>query len=216
MGTRNLTMVISNEQTKVAQYGQWDGYPEGQGATILKFLLSLKNDYTKFKEKIDKLRWITDEEAKVIDKLSYEKLETEYPSLNRDTCGDILELIYNGSFKKDKWPNGVVEIKEDVKFLVDSTSFAADSLFCEWCYVVDLDKQTFEVYTGFNHKPLDVNERFINLTNQTEIDEQTTKSFNGNSYYPVGHVKTYSLNDLPSVETFIEEITELTKEPEGA
>jgi len=29
MGTRNLTIVTSNGKTKVAQYGQWDGYPGG-------------------------------------------------------------------------------------------------------------------------------------------------------------------------------------------
>jgi len=28
MGTRHLTMVIQNKEPKVAQYGQWDGYPE--------------------------------------------------------------------------------------------------------------------------------------------------------------------------------------------
>lgn len=30
MGTRNLTMLISDGETKVAQYGQWDGYPGEQ------------------------------------------------------------------------------------------------------------------------------------------------------------------------------------------
>ena len=39
MGTRNLTLVKDKEgKTKVAQYGQWDGYPEGQGSTILNFI----------------------------------------------------------------------------------------------------------------------------------------------------------------------------------
>lgn len=41
MGTRNLTAVYLDGQYKVAQYGQWDGYPEGQGITVLTFLLSL-------------------------------------------------------------------------------------------------------------------------------------------------------------------------------
>jgi hypothetical protein len=38
MGTRHLIKVIYNKETKVAQYGQWDGYPDGQGLTILNFL----------------------------------------------------------------------------------------------------------------------------------------------------------------------------------
>ena len=44
MGTRNLTLVKDKEgKTKVAQYGQWDGYPEGQGSTILNFIRSKEN-----------------------------------------------------------------------------------------------------------------------------------------------------------------------------
>jgi hypothetical protein len=31
MGTRNLTIVIADKKIKVAQYGQWDGYIEGNG-----------------------------------------------------------------------------------------------------------------------------------------------------------------------------------------
>lgn len=37
MGTRGLTMVICDGETKVAQYGQWDHYPEGNGITCLEF-----------------------------------------------------------------------------------------------------------------------------------------------------------------------------------
>ena len=33
MGTRGLTMVVSKGKTRVAQYGQWDHYPSGQGRT---------------------------------------------------------------------------------------------------------------------------------------------------------------------------------------
>jgi hypothetical protein len=39
MGTRNLTKVIDKDGiTRVAQYGQWDGYPEGQGKSMLDFI----------------------------------------------------------------------------------------------------------------------------------------------------------------------------------
>ena len=34
--------------------------------------------------------------------------------------------------------------------LVNEKAFAGDSLFCEWAYVLDLDKETLEIYHGFN------------------------------------------------------------------
>lgn len=57
MGTRNLTMVISQEgEKKVAQYGQWDGYPSGVGASVLAFL---KNEelFEKLKSNLSKVRF---------------------------------------------------------------------------------------------------------------------------------------------------------------
>ena len=35
MGTRHLICAISDDEYRIAQYGQWDEYPEGQGAAIL-------------------------------------------------------------------------------------------------------------------------------------------------------------------------------------
>lgn len=43
MGTRNLTAVYLDGQYKVAQYGQWDGYPEGRGGLIWKSSLGLSS-----------------------------------------------------------------------------------------------------------------------------------------------------------------------------
>lgn len=38
MGTRNVTIIKHNEQERVRQYGQWDGYPTTALAEIVKFL----------------------------------------------------------------------------------------------------------------------------------------------------------------------------------
>ena len=43
MGTRNLTVVVKDGTHKIAQYGQWDGYPSGVGADILTFLADPTN-----------------------------------------------------------------------------------------------------------------------------------------------------------------------------
>src|SRR5574337_1233174 len=57
MGTRNLTAVMMNGEYKVAQYGQWDGYPEGQGKTILEFL-SGDGNIEKLKSALQRVRFL--------------------------------------------------------------------------------------------------------------------------------------------------------------
>ena len=64
MGTRNLTMVISNGETKVAQYGQWDGYPSGNGVIVLEFLTSTNLD--DFKKKLSKVKFMNGNKEKEI------------------------------------------------------------------------------------------------------------------------------------------------------
>ena len=53
MGTRNLTCVVKNGEFVVAQYGQWDGYPDGNGFKILEFLEKINLD--DFNKKVENL-----------------------------------------------------------------------------------------------------------------------------------------------------------------
>lgn len=201
MGTRNLTMVISNGETKVAQYGQWDGYPEGQGAIALDFLVN--TDLNQFKEKLKSVRFMNTTKQKEIDKwlksvgskdgwMTGEQAELyhqKYPLLTRDNGATILEKI--------------MECEEETIWVQDNSEFAADSLFCEWAYVIDLDKNVFEVYQGFNEQPLTKDDRFYYLTPEAEKDNERKKSYGGNSYYPIKLAKTYDLTNLPLEEEFI-------------
>lgn len=189
MGTRNLTMVISNGQTKVAQYGQWDGYPSGQGADCLKFLKSA--DLSVFKEKLNLVRFQTDEDGKEEDEFcknigaadgwmteeQSKKYHAKYPMLNRDHGAKILQLIYENTEKA---------------ILKDASAFAYEGLFCEWAYVIDLDKETFEVYKGFYKRSLKKTERFYSK----ELKD---------GYAPVKNIKEYKLSNLPTEAVFIKE-----------
>ena len=59
MGTRNITFVKFENETKIAQYCQWDGYPTGRGADVLTLmrdvLASGKLDEMKRKLHLSKL-----------------------------------------------------------------------------------------------------------------------------------------------------------------
>lgn len=188
MGTRNLTIVQLNGAYKIAQYGQWDGYPSGNGLIVLNFLKT--HDIEKFCDKVKHAHLVSGEELANywlelgvdINKEQFVSMELSdqfarlHPSLHRDLGAEILEYVYEQEGKVD---------------LKNSLEFAKNSLFCEWAYVIDLDKNTFEVYEGFNKTALDKEDRFY---------------FNGyydNEYYPIKLKKTYELNNLPDEETFL-------------
>lgn len=183
MGTRHLICVVKDKDYKVAQYGQWDGYPGGQGLTVLNFLKKINREL--FERKVADLSWITEEEFKVAE------LHAEmYPENNRDTSAKILPLIQDSD--------------RPIK-LVNQLKFAGDSLFCEWVYVIDLDKNTFEVYEGFNEEPLQNYERFRMFEKRNEsieLDGQVIIQSRQN-YYPVKLVKSFELNNLPSSDEFL-------------
>jgi hypothetical protein len=80
MGTRNVTMVILDQEIKVAQYGQWDGYPTGQGKTVLNFLIKYIDKLDLVKEKMRKLSFLTNEELQALGP----EWKESYPYLGRD------------------------------------------------------------------------------------------------------------------------------------
>ena len=175
MGTRNLTIVRLDGETKIAQYGQWDGYPiGGLGAGLLEVLRGA--DLGQLKELVAGCEWLNQKEIDKINELA--NLKEDYHYLSRDVAGDdLLEFMLKAG--------------ESLK-LVSNEEFADDSLFCEWCYVVDFDLRTFEVFKGFNGEPLSENERFY----KEDIIEEH------NGYYAVKLVKLYDLDKLPSAQTF--------------
>ena len=195
MGTRNLTMVIDGDgQTKVAQYGQWDGYPSGNGVKILDFLRSQMGYFEPFKNALKGVSFMDELDDKSVEKyissigcadgyMTAEQSElftTKYPQLSRDLGMGVLEMI--------------IEAKEPLK-LKDDSDFAGDSLFCEWAYVIDLQESGhLEVYKGFNQIDLTKDDRFYSSTNGSS------------EYKPIKLVAKYRLDDLPTNEEFLNEL----------
>ena len=134
MGTRNLTVVKDLQgTTKIALYGQWDGYPSYSGIQALSFLRG-KTNRDNLLAKLDNVEFITDEECDTL----YKQFETTdwenkdflnaYPGLHRDTGVMILGIVANSS--------GAIKT-------IDNTEFANDSLFCEGIYEVDFSTNKF-------------------------------------------------------------------------
>jgi hypothetical protein len=134
MGTRNLTVVKDKAGTnRIAQYGQWDGYPSYSGIQALEFLRN-KDWQALLQSKLDLVEFVGDEEVDTLYK-QFESTDWEnkdflnaYPGLHRDTGIGILAVV----------ANAIAPIKT-----VDNTEFANDSLFCEGIYEVDFSTNKF-------------------------------------------------------------------------
>ena len=151
MGTRNLTVVKKNGEIKIANYGQWDGYPAGAGQSILD---AISNEYNvkNLNESAANSSWAseeyvnekwrtvgvepTDDDGPFFvpwDKSS--EFESRYPTLGRDLGAGIVGYM--------------VEHPEGIKSM-DSFSFASNP-DCEWAYALDLDNDQIEVYCRYEN-----------------------------------------------------------------
>ena len=139
MGTRHLIEVKLGGELKIAQYGQWDGYPTGQGRWIADFLHK-EMDKVKFKAALRECRWLTPEGC---DRIEVEcpngAWEGKYPWLSRDAGSDVLKHVQDG---------GARELQDDQEFKNDHTS-------CEYHYLIDMDDETVAMNAG---KPIPFSE----------------------------------------------------------
>lgn len=141
--------------------------------------------YRSLEKKIEKYVSFADEtkDKNFLDALTKCKdLNKEYPYASRDMGGKILQYVY--------------DLTNPIK-LFNKYDFAADSLFCEYAYVVDLDKNKFEVYQGFNHEPLTPKDRFYSLTDEKEIQKDSMHRESREKYYPVKLLVSMNLKKLP-------------------
>ena len=182
MGTRHLICVKLDGEYKIAQYGQWDGYPEGAGLEVLKFLRE-RMETNRFTNNL-RQTYLIDVKTmdKIIEEMNYHvpwsTIAKAFPAFDRDTGAEILDIVQAGK----------------ARMLVNQIDFAKDSLFCEWAYVIDLDDLVFQVYKGFNKTKLEDGDRFFFL-------QEDECQYDG--FYPVREVQSWSLFHLPDAETFL-------------
>lgn len=123
MGTRHHQAVINrNGETKISQYGQWDGYPEGQGIDILRYLRD--GNLEKYHENVCKIEQATEEQLKLVD--SSKNWDIEYPYLSRNCGSNIHQMIEDGNVKF-------------VSFIDESEA----KTWCEGFYTIDFKNNTF-------------------------------------------------------------------------
>ena len=158
MGTRNLTMVINQKgEKKVAQYGQWDGYPSHLGINILNIL---KNDdiITKLKTNLSKVRFIEEEGTDKEFIESYDKnapICTTDPD-NRTEAQKQWFLNYGSRDLAEKVLINISNSNDNEILLLNRESTAKKCGWVEYSYVINLKTKTFGIYRQIDQKPLKV------------------------------------------------------------
>lgn len=120
MGTRGITGVKVDGELKVAQYGQWDHYPAGQGVRALEILRGL--NIGKLAASARRCRFATQED------ISGKTLD-DFPQMDRDHGAEILGIVASA-------PDGLLLRDDRV------CGWAA------WSYLVDIDAGTFSCLKG--------------------------------------------------------------------
>lgn len=176
MPTRYITVVIDNKKPVIAQYGHYDGDPYSNGLKILELLR--RDTEQRIKTQLHRVINLEESEYRSFYKnhaLDEEALEKAHPMFWWSDGADLLEMLLD--------TDRTAETR-------NYYGFAYDSIQCEWAYVIDYDEKIFEVYKGWNKKPIKYDERFFN----------DGKDMNG--YYPVRLVARYLLGHLPTPEDF--------------
>ena len=158
MGTRSLKMVINQEgEKKVAQYGQWDGYPSCVGVGVLEFIKN-KDLFEKFKTNLPKVRFL---DAKGIDKDfvdSYDKNSPEW-SNEPDNRTEEQKRWFSTYISRDLAEEVLTNIANSIDaeiLLIDREDTAKVGGWVEYSYVINLKENTFGVYGHIDQEPMKV------------------------------------------------------------
>ncbi len=179
MGTRSITYVYEGGKCRLSMYTHFDSSFEDLGVKLLEFLSNKKNVKHLRKALLN---------CEQITKEKIEAWKASHPT-DRDWLDGYVdahpEFLYGDA----------ADNLEDIVFCDGdcSVEYTEGDMRYEDCgYVIDLDKMTFEAYTGMNKKPLREDERFYDGLGPDE-----------SGYYPLRECGVFDIKDLPSSKKFV-------------
>ena len=189
MGTRGVIGFFKDSKGKIT-YNHFDSYPDGVGVDILEEIKGFSVE--EIKEGFDNINLVDDDkqptEKEIKDFSVYSNSSVGSQGMNNTEIKTYYQLLRNvqGTLKP--------YIKKEVNLMIDSESFLKDSLFCEWGYIINLDKEVLEVWEGFKETPQE---------NRYKIDKGLNHEGN---YFNCALIKEYPLNDLPTKKQFLKDL----------
>lgn len=175
MGTRGMIAVEAGRRELIA-YNHFDSYPSGLGRQVVGYVNRLATDPDALSEARRKAREVVvvDEQATPTPEQAARFAAThnrdvstgsDWYSVLRDAQGDIGAYLDLGA-----WPDS------------GGRAWPQNSLFCEYGYLVDLDRETLEFYVGFQTEAHNKG-RFA-----TEVGRE--------GYYPIALVKSWTFAEV--------------------
>lgn len=200
MGTRGFAGFVVNGEVR-ASYNHFDSYPTGLGRSVAKAAAEWTREarLSEVRVKAENMRLLA-EDVKVPDPEAAGDMSdmNEAFHVYRGQQGDLDAMLWSG-----------------VMVTMHST-WPADSLFCEWGWLVNLDTCELEVYAGFQMANVPGLGRFAHLRDPDPDSDS--------EYGPVRHIGTFSLATLATlsadqIETlmaYVENRTNAAEENRGA
>lgn len=191
MGTRG-SLIIAIDGVLKETYNHYDSYPEELGENILTELKKIdaggEDAWKKFKANAKKLKLVGKSKASKTLQEKYTKFYDGH--VNGGDKADWYCLL-----RECQGANYIPNIASgEVAHMVDGSGFHKDSLFCEYAYVIDLDKMEIEFYEGFQNKK-QVGNRFGEVAAKT--------------YFPVAKVGSLPLIGISKDKKASEEMMKL-------
>lgn len=183
MGTRGAYGFRKNGVDKVS-YNHFDSYPDYLGENLVAFVRE---------HSLEELSLLFDE----IQMVDYKIPPTEEQKQKAKELGLYNDMVSTRS--DDDWycllreSQGNLYAIKDIKLMIDDQHFLAESLFCEWAYLIDLDTNEFVVFRGFQKEPHQGRYGHLEPVNS--------------GYYAVREVAAFPLDNIPDdwKSNFIEE-----------
>lgn len=195
MGTRGALGFRVNEQDHIT-YNHFDSYFSGLGKDVLNWLRAelAAGEEAAIKERAAELRHVDENASPTAeDFVQFQHLHdgmvssgTDWYSLLRGMQGDPAAILAAG-------------------VMTDAHKFMADSLFCEYAYIVNFDTRELEVYQGFQRKA----HKAGRYAAAVKKPRGWKPKYEGQDfYYPVKLVAAYSFDQLPTDFSELEKMEE--------
>ena len=147
MSTRGAIGFKHNGELKVT-YNHFDSYPSGLGVNILNELKQIQ-DWDIVKSNVNKITLVQES-----DKPTNIHLKKFSKYSNTSVGGPMSNTTVYSYYQLLRKLQGTLipYMSGEIYIMIDSKEFIEDTLFCEYCYIIDLDNMKFEAKNNYNGK----------------------------------------------------------------